>query len=124
MRVRADRSVDAWLWNARSDVDWGIDVDPEAEHMPDAQIAIYGSDMWRKLAKKEIENLPASPSRTARDGTGKIRSWGFGKQIRGCVPKRRQVSRDGVQMMSISMPKYACARMSRNPAILRQGIGL
>ena len=44
-------------WNAQSDVDWGIDVDPEAEHMPDAQIAIFGTDMWRKLSKKEIEHL-------------------------------------------------------------------
>lgn len=41
-------------WNAKTDPDWSIDVDPEAENMPDAAIPWYGSSHWNKLSDKEI----------------------------------------------------------------------
>ncbi len=41
-------------WNAKTDPDWSIDVDPEAENMPDAAIPWYGSSHWNKLSEKEI----------------------------------------------------------------------
>ncbi|MEW6776715.1 MAG: ferritin-like domain-containing protein [Bdellovibrionota bacterium] len=44
-------------WNGQTDLAWKTDVDPEGEHMPDAQIAIYGTDMWKKLTPREIQQL-------------------------------------------------------------------
>ena len=39
-------------WNAAKDVDWSIDVDPEAENVPDSFIPIFGTPMFDKLDKK------------------------------------------------------------------------
>jgi len=44
-------------WNAATDMPWHIDVDPEAEHVPDQQIAIYGTEMWDRLTPREVERL-------------------------------------------------------------------
>lgn len=45
-------------WNAKMDVPWQTNVEPESEIVPDAMIPIFGSDMWRKLdPKTEIPKL-------------------------------------------------------------------
>jgi hypothetical protein len=44
-------------WNAKLDPDWSIDVDPEAENMPDQTIPWYGSSHWNKLSEKNIREL-------------------------------------------------------------------
>ncbi len=47
----------AGQWDAQTRVDWSIDVDPEAENMPDAQIPIFGTDIWNKMNEKERRKL-------------------------------------------------------------------
>jgi hypothetical protein len=44
-------------WNASSRLDWSIDVDPERGLVPDAVIAIYGTEIWQRLDAKQIERL-------------------------------------------------------------------
>jgi hypothetical protein len=44
-------------WDAVTALDWGLDVDPERENFPDAQIPIYGTDLWRQLDRGEIQTL-------------------------------------------------------------------
>ena len=44
-------------WNGTDRLDWSVDVDPVSELVPDMAIGIYGSEMWNKLSKKEIETL-------------------------------------------------------------------
>jgi hypothetical protein len=44
-------------WNATTRLDWSIDVDPHAELVPDMAIGIYGSPIWNKLTRTEIERL-------------------------------------------------------------------
>jgi hypothetical protein len=44
-------------WNAKTDPDWTIQVDPEAENMPDQTIPWYGSSHWNKLSAKEIGQI-------------------------------------------------------------------
>jgi hypothetical protein len=44
-------------WDGKSYLDWSQQVDPRAENMPDQQIAIYGTHLWAKLSKKNIEDL-------------------------------------------------------------------
>ena len=44
-------------WNAKTDPDWTIQVDPEAENMPDQTIPWYGSSHWNKLSDKEIRQI-------------------------------------------------------------------
>src|SRR5438067_11793278 len=51
LRNLYEKSKDA-MWNARSNLDWSIDVDPEAENMPNEMIPIFGSKLWDKLDKK------------------------------------------------------------------------
>ena len=36
-------------WNAKMDVPWQTNVEPESEIVPDAMIPIFGSAMWKKL---------------------------------------------------------------------------
>ena len=46
------------MWNARTDVAWDTDVDPEAPTMPDQMIPIFGTRLWDRLDKKnEIPKL-------------------------------------------------------------------
>ncbi len=40
------------MWNAQLDVDWSVDVDPEAENTPNEMVPIFGTPMWDKLDKK------------------------------------------------------------------------
>lgn len=44
-------------WNAKTDPDWSIDVDPEAENTPDQAIPWYGSVHWNKLSEPEIRRI-------------------------------------------------------------------
>jgi hypothetical protein len=44
-------------WEANSTLDWKTDVDPERENFPDAQIPIWGTDLWRKLDKRGVAQL-------------------------------------------------------------------
>jgi hypothetical protein len=44
-------------WNSDDVLDWSTDVDPRAELMPDMAFGIYGTPMWDKLTKSEIEQL-------------------------------------------------------------------
>jgi hypothetical protein len=44
-------------WDGATTLDWSLDVDPEAENLPDQQIAIYGSPIWERLTKRERERL-------------------------------------------------------------------
>ena len=44
-------------WNATEQLAWSTDVDPEAEHIPDIQIPIYGTHIWEKLTPGEIRKL-------------------------------------------------------------------
>ena len=40
-------------WDGTTALDWTCSVDPEAENLPDSQIAIYGSQMWDRLTTAE-----------------------------------------------------------------------
>jgi hypothetical protein len=51
LRNLYEKSKDA-MWNARTDLPWHIDVDPEAETMPDQMSPIFGTHLWDKLDKK------------------------------------------------------------------------
>ena len=44
-------------WNSTDALDWTVDVDPRAELFPDMAFGIYGTPMWNKLTKSEIETL-------------------------------------------------------------------
>jgi hypothetical protein len=44
-------------WNATEQLAWATDVDPEAEHVPDVQIPVYGTHIWEKLTPGEIKKL-------------------------------------------------------------------
>jgi ribonucleotide reductase beta subunit family protein with ferritin-like domain len=44
-------------WNATEQLAWSTDVDPEAEHVPDIQIPIYGTHIWEKLTPGEVRKL-------------------------------------------------------------------
>jgi hypothetical protein len=44
-------------WNATEQLAWSTDVDPEAEHVPDVQIPIYGTHIWERLTPGEIKKL-------------------------------------------------------------------
>jgi hypothetical protein len=44
-------------WNGTSDLDWSLDVDPHSELIPDMGIGIFGTELWNKLTKKEVEKL-------------------------------------------------------------------
>lgn len=51
LRNLYEKSKDA-MWNARTDVAWSTDVDPEAEAIPDQMSPIFGTRLWDKLDKK------------------------------------------------------------------------
>ncbi len=45
-------------WNASTRIDWSQDLDPEnPQELPDESIAIYGSDIWQKMTRKEQANF-------------------------------------------------------------------
>jgi hypothetical protein len=51
LRNLYEKSKDS-MWNARTDVAWDTDVDPEAESVPDQASPIYGTHLWDRLDKK------------------------------------------------------------------------
>lgn len=51
LRNLYEKSKDA-MWNARTDLAWSTDVDPERETMPDQMSPIFGTHLWDKLDKK------------------------------------------------------------------------
>lgn len=44
-------------WNASYDLDWSVQVDPEAENVPDAILPIYGTTLWNKLNPAEVRKF-------------------------------------------------------------------
>jgi hypothetical protein len=57
LRTLYEKSKDL-MWNAKKDLAWDTDVDPEREIVSDAFNPIYGTDVWKKLDKKtEIPRL-------------------------------------------------------------------
>jgi len=44
-------------WNGSERLDWSVDVDPRSELVPDASIGIWGTPLWDKLTRGEIEQL-------------------------------------------------------------------
>jgi hypothetical protein len=44
-------------WDGRTYLAWDTPVDAGDETVPDSQIAIYGSDLWRKLSPENIREL-------------------------------------------------------------------
>ena len=44
-------------WDGATTLDWSLNVEPEAENLPDAQIAIYGSPIWERLTGRERARL-------------------------------------------------------------------
>jgi P-aminobenzoate N-oxygenase AurF len=51
LRNLYEKSKDA-QWNARTDLPWTIDVDPEGENVPNQFIPIFGTRLWDRLDKK------------------------------------------------------------------------
>lgn len=62
LRTLYEKSKDL-MWNARSDLPWETDVDPEAENSPDTMNPLFGTDLWRKLDPKR--DIPALRRNTA-----------------------------------------------------------
>jgi len=44
-------------WNGTERLDWSVDVDPESELVPDAGIGIYGTPIWEKLSRQQVQRL-------------------------------------------------------------------
>ena len=44
-------------WNATEQLAWHLDVDAEAENLPDMQIPVYGTHIWEKLGPAELRML-------------------------------------------------------------------
>src|SRR5947199_354745 len=44
-------------WNATDQLPWATSVDPEAEIVPDFQIPVYDTHIWRKMPPAEIRKL-------------------------------------------------------------------
>src|SRR5215510_936065 len=44
-------------WNATEQLSWHLDVDAEAENLPDMQIPVYGTHIWEKLGPAELRKL-------------------------------------------------------------------
>ncbi len=57
LRTLYEKSKDL-MWNARTDLPWSTDVDPEEEIVSDAFIPIFGTPIWKKLdPKREVPKL-------------------------------------------------------------------
>ncbi len=44
-------------WDAQTALDWSIDVDPEAENLPDVSNPLFGTHLWKKLTPAEIRKF-------------------------------------------------------------------
>ncbi len=57
LRALYEKSKDL-MWNARVDLPWDTDVDPERENTPDQMVPIYGTPVWNRLdPKKDVPRL-------------------------------------------------------------------
>ena len=57
LRILYEKSKDL-LWNARTQIDWSIEVDAGAENVPDPMNPLFGTSIWAKLdPKKDIPEL-------------------------------------------------------------------
>jgi hypothetical protein len=45
-------------WNATDQLAWSTSVDPESELVPDFQIPIYGTHIWRSSRRRRSEDAP------------------------------------------------------------------
>ena len=62
-------------WNARTDLDWSTDVDPEREIVADSFNPIFGTDVWRRLDKKtEVPRTALMDGVKARTRYAPVRS--------------------------------------------------
>ena len=44
-------------WDGSTMLDWSVNVEPEAENLPDTNIAIYGSPLWERMTSGERARL-------------------------------------------------------------------
>src|SRR5262249_36413548 len=44
-------------WNATDQPSWPLDVDAEAENLPDMQIPVYGTHIWEQLGPADLRKL-------------------------------------------------------------------
>ena len=44
-------------WNAKTDIDWSIAVDPEAENIPDPVVPFYGTEYWNRFTPQEVRRF-------------------------------------------------------------------
>jgi hypothetical protein len=51
LRTLYEKSKDL-MWNARTDLDWSTNVDPEDQIVADSFNPLFGTDVWRKLDRK------------------------------------------------------------------------
>jgi hypothetical protein len=56
LRALYEKSKDM-MWNARTDLPWDTDVDPESANVPDQFCPIFGSHLWDKLNPAEVKKL-------------------------------------------------------------------
>jgi len=57
LRILYEKSKDL-MWNARTDLDWSIQVDPGAENVPDHMNPLSETSLWAKLdPKKDIPEV-------------------------------------------------------------------
>jgi para-aminobenzoate N-oxygenase AurF len=57
LRTLYEKSKDL-MWNARTDLPWQTDVDPEREIVSDAFNPIFGTEIWKRLdPKREVPRL-------------------------------------------------------------------
>ena len=77
-------------WNATEQLAWRLDVDPEAEILPDMQIPIYGTHIWEKLTPAEMQE--AAPRAAPLD---RCRSSCTASRARCSRPRRSSTPRRG-----------------------------
>jgi hypothetical protein len=46
-------------WDQATALDWSVDVDPEAENLPDSNNPLWGTDLWAKFTEREIRKFRA-----------------------------------------------------------------
>jgi hypothetical protein len=44
-------------WDQATALDWSIDVDPEAENLPDANNPLWGTHLWKKFTEREVRKF-------------------------------------------------------------------
>jgi hypothetical protein len=44
-------------WDAQTALDWSLDVDPEAENVPDMTTPLFGTHLWKKFTPAEVRKF-------------------------------------------------------------------